>query len=257
MCRQSHHALRTRCQLPHQLFPKGQIWLSPLRTASPAPGVPMGHFPTPKGSHLFLPPVGQAFGGIINSPVSTSPVPLCTLGSAKCSIPDLEARDEDRDEPARTDSTTNPTSSTNPGQDTPTSFISLHAFLPSRFPAPLSPQLCHTAAGLPALPPPAQQRCSCHALTRPAVSCSLALEIRHAEGLSGGLRELKRVPEPNRSCGREQRDPASHLGVILPRDRQNGWTDASLAKAPQSDFPSPIPSFLFFSFNFVSEDTIL
>lgn len=63
MCGQSHHSPHTPSQLPQQLFPKGQIPAQP----GPHSLSCTRRRPTPKGSHLLLPPTGQAFGAINNS----------------------------------------------------------------------------------------------------------------------------------------------------------------------------------------------
>lgn len=141
MCRQSHHTQHPSS--PTSSFQRARSWLSQICTASPTPGVPMAHFPTPKGSHLFFPPVGQQFGG--GSLTHRHPTgPLCMLGRAKCIISDLGASDVERgmSQPALTAS-----SSTHPAPDIPVSFV-LHTFFLSCFPAPLSPQQCHRVAGL-------------------------------------------------------------------------------------------------------------
>lgn len=174
------------------------------------------------------------------------------LGSAKCSIPDLGARDGDRDEPARIDGTIILISSTN---------LDRTFLCPA---PPCMPSSCSTIPGAVAQPgcaacppAPAQHRCSLTRSPLPALPCSPSgtTACRWAVERPWGDKE---APRAKRELP-QQADSASHFGVILLRGRQNGQTDASLAKTVQLDFPSFPHLFLlfFFSFNFVSEAMIL
>lgn len=156
MCRHSHHALHTMSQLPHQLLQMGQILTQPdLHSLSCARSA-HGAFLNAKGKSPLPSHCGTGM----------QTVPLCVLESAKCSIPDLRAKDGERDEPARTDSTTISTSSTSPRQNIPVSFTNLCIFL----------LFCcaHSCAiqWLRCLP---SKGAACHAPPHPAVSCFLPL----------------------------------------------------------------------------------
>lgn len=145
MCGQSHRSPHTPSQLPQQLFAKGQILaqsgphsLSCARSAH-------GHFPTPKGSHPFLSPAGQAFRVINNTLASRQHLYVCLEVPSAASQTWEQGMETEMSLPGLTAPSSSYLQPTWTGHSC---VLHLPACPP---PAPLSLELWHSLAVLPAL----------------------------------------------------------------------------------------------------------
>ena len=207
MCAGSHTTHHTqRPSSPTSSSQRARSWLSLIHTASPVPGVPMVHFPTPKGSHLFLPPVGQAFGGTINSLASRQYLYVCLEVPSAASQTWEQAMQRGTSQPGLT---IPPSPHLQPTQErtflcpsspcTPSSYSAFQLCCPHS--CAIQRLGCLLSCCLPS------KGAAHHTLAHPAVPCSLALGTRACRGAMGGPQGDEEAPRAKQELQQQVKRP--------------------------------------------------